>query len=355
MTRLLPLVATLGAIAVALFLALPAIAATITVDAMPGNVNANVGDTVRWTEVPGHNVTSTSGNWSFVATNDAEFTFTAAGTYTFRCTIHSALGQVVVQQVAPTATNTPVPPTSTSLPTATSTPQSTSAGSLVSLLVGANETPTITTAAVGSVTLQLDAGAGTVNGTWSVANLGSNLTAAHIHRGVAGTNGSIVVNFGTLPSAGGSFTSATTGVSAALIQEILGAPAGFYVNVHTANNQSGEIRGQLVAGQVTRLIAPAAVKAGSVSTGDISAYPGAFHPKTFNARVGQTVRWVDTGTTHTVTSVTGLFNSDTIAPNGLTPGMEFSFTFTQAGTFPYYCRFHGSPDGTGHAGTVVVS
>jgi plastocyanin len=66
-----------------------------------------------------------------------------------------------------------------------------------------------------------------------------------------------------------------------------------------------------------------------------------FIPSTLTIQVGDTVNWVNTDTMpHTVTSgpegsPSGLFDS-----GSLNPGALFSFTFTQAGTFPYYCDFH---------------
>ena len=67
--------------------------------------------------------------------------------------------------------------------------------------------------------------------------------------------------------------------------------------------------------------------------------------------VGTTVTWVyDAGLPHTVTSDTNLFNSGT-----LSEGETFSFTFDEAGIFPYYCRFHGGPEGSGMSGVVNVT
>ncbi len=78
-------------------------------------------------------------------------------------------------------------------------------------------------------------------------------TAAHIHRGVAGVNGPVVVpgggaSFAALPSP----TSANCViVAAALALEIATTPAGFYVNVHNAEFPGGVIRGQLAPGGTT--------------------------------------------------------------------------------------------------------
>jgi hypothetical protein len=68
-------------------------------------------------------------------------------------------------------------------------------------------------------------------------------TAAHIHRGAAGTSGSVVIDFA--PTFAGGLASGSVTADAALIAEILSNPAGFYVNVHNAEFPAGAIRGQL--------------------------------------------------------------------------------------------------------------
>jgi plastocyanin len=62
----------------------------------PTTVRISRGDTIRWRAVSGtHTVTAYGGNWTFnkdLSTGDVENrTFRRAGTFRFRCTIHSTL------------------------------------------------------------------------------------------------------------------------------------------------------------------------------------------------------------------------------------------------------------------------
>ena len=67
-------------------------------------------------------------------------------------------------------------------------------------------------------------------------------TLAHIHRGVAGVDGPVVVHF-QAPSDG--FSADCVEVDPALGREIAGNPRGFYVNVHNGPFGGGAVRGQL--------------------------------------------------------------------------------------------------------------
>ena len=71
-------------------------------------------------------------------------------------------------------------------------------------------------------------------------------SAAHIHAGAAGVAGPVVVPFAA-PDATGKSSGCTSGVSPALIEQILTEPATFYVNVHNADFPAGAMRGQLSA------------------------------------------------------------------------------------------------------------
>ena len=79
----------------------------------------------------------------------------------------------------------------------------------------------------------------------TVSNIGMPI-GAHIHRGVRGKNGSIVVPL-EQPAAGdpGASSGCTT-VSADLARAIRRHPRRYYVNVHTTEFGAGAIRGQLI-------------------------------------------------------------------------------------------------------------
>lgn len=75
--------------------------------------------------------------------------------------------------------------------------------------------------------------------------------AAHIHRGAAGSNGSVEVNL-AWPQGGQAADCLTEGeagkgLAAGEVQEILTNPGAFYVNVHNSEFPNGAVRGQLQA------------------------------------------------------------------------------------------------------------
>jgi len=69
-----------------------------------------------------------------------------------------------------------------------------------------------------------------------------NVTAAHIHRGAAGTNGPPVI---TLDPPDDNDSDDCDDATDALVDEIRANPSAFYVNVHTAAFPNGAIRGQI--------------------------------------------------------------------------------------------------------------
>ena len=83
--------------------------------------------------------------------------------------------------------------------------------------------------------------------------LGTVAIGAHIHPGVAGVNGIVIVNTGLSPTAplvmadgSGNLTVSNVPITQDLATQIMANPAAFYFNVHTPLNPGGVIRGQLV-------------------------------------------------------------------------------------------------------------
>ena len=86
----------------------------------------------------------------------------------------------------------------------------------------------------------------------------------------------------------------------------------------------------------------------------------AFRPTRLEIDAGTTVRWAPTGKQpHSVTEAEGLFDSNPeckaiSSGRCLGEGDEFSYRFEKTGTYTYYCRVHGLPDGTGMVATIIV-
>src|ERR1700761_543630 len=73
----------------------------------------------------------------------------------------------------------------------------------------------------------------------------------------------------------------------------------------------------------------------------------AFSPATINIKTGSTVTWTNMDSApHTVTSLTGAFDSGSIATNG-----TFKFQFNTPGTYVYHCTIHSMMANA----TIVVS
>jgi plastocyanin len=74
-----------------------------------------------------------------------------------------------------------------------------------------------------------------------------------------------------------------------------------------------------------------------------------FKPKELVVPVGTTVTWINLDiAAHTVTGNEGEYDSDLFGRNE-----SWAWTYDAPGTYPYYCKPHGTP-GSGMIGTVVV-
>ena len=110
-------------------------------------------------------------------------------------------------------------------------------------LTGAQEVPPTATSATGYARVVIDESSGSLTYTVVFSNLSSTQTASHIHAPAAlGATVGVAINFGAVGGTSGTITGTTTVTPTQLsqIRQHLG-----YVNVHSTNFASGEIRGQL--------------------------------------------------------------------------------------------------------------
>jgi hypothetical protein len=119
-----------------------------------------------------------------------------------------------------------------------------------------NEVPPVTSTAFGSAFVTFDPINDAIS--WDVHTVGiGTATMSHIHRGAAGVNGPVIINFATSPaqipgghtSGSGPVTAFQSGNLQPQDLDNLATPAGavgYYVNVHSTAVPSGEVRGQLV-------------------------------------------------------------------------------------------------------------
>ncbi|HET6242889.1 MAG: CHRD domain-containing protein [Bacteroidetes bacterium] len=112
-------------------------------------------------------------------------------------------------------------------------------------LEGAQEVPAVATNATGVASFTLNATKDTMCVNISVNGLSGNITGIHVHEGAMGVNGNVVTDLSTYV-VGNRIAATLTGsdITPAMIAKYL--KGMYYVNVHTAANPNGEIRGQLM-------------------------------------------------------------------------------------------------------------
>ena len=72
------------------------------------------------------------------------------------------------------------------------------------------------------------------------------------------------------------------------------------------------------------------------STAEVKIDNFSFGPQTLNVSVGATVTWINRDDIpHTVVSNDGVFKSKVLDTDD-----KFSYTFSKAGTYPYFCSIH---------------
>src|SRR5581483_8066183 len=131
------------------------------------------------------------------------------------------------------------------------------AQTLGAVLTGSQEVPATTTPGFGNATVTFDSTRQNITVTITVANLGSPITAAHIHSGAAGVAGNVVIAFTPTASFSNNKLTGTFPITSDLANQILANPSAFYVNVHTSQFPGGAVRGQLalISGTVVNFAA----------------------------------------------------------------------------------------------------
>jgi hypothetical protein len=111
-------------------------------------------------------------------------------------------------------------------------------------LNGAQEVPPVVTTGTGLGNLTVNLGTGVMSGTVSFT-VPSIADRAHIHQGFAGENGGIIITLqGGAPDTQGTFTvPGSTRLTALQLGDLISER--MYLNIHTASNTGGEIRGQI--------------------------------------------------------------------------------------------------------------
>jgi hypothetical protein len=148
-------------------------------------------------------------------------------------------------------------------------------------LTGAQETPAVTTPALGGGALSFDAATGRVGGFFVASGL-VNATAAHVHNAARGTPGGVVI---TLLGGPGIWVVPDNTIRPDLAAAF--AADNLYYNAHTTANPAGEIRGQidkpepanfatLTGAQETPSVATAAFGAGILSVDGATGRVGGF-------------------------------------------------------------------------------
>jgi hypothetical protein len=113
---------------------------------------------------------------------------------------------------------------------------------LTGLLSGAQEVPSNGSTATGNVTVLLDNLTNEVFLTGNFSGIAANATDAHIHDGVTGVDGPVVVTLSATANTAGTITGSATVSDAFADAMILG---NAYVNIHNGTFPGGEIRAQL--------------------------------------------------------------------------------------------------------------
>jgi hypothetical protein len=117
-------------------------------------------------------------------------------------------------------------------------------------LAGFQENPPVTTSGTGSGLVVISTDASTLTYLVTYSGLSGTLAASHIHTGAVGVNGGVILPLAAGPSPMTGTLTAADFTASGPVTDFAGAVAAIragttYINLHTAANPGGEIRGQL--------------------------------------------------------------------------------------------------------------
>jgi plastocyanin len=119
-------------------------------------------------------------------------------------------------------------------------------------------------------------------------------------------------------------------------------------NATAGNRTAGN---QTIAANGTAAALASGGTAASIVEGATSKTNDAYNPNLIQIKAGDKVTWINNDSMpHTATSVKDGKPNGTFDSSTLTPGKRYSFTFEEAGDYPYFCTLHPNM-----AGTVSVS
>jgi len=137
-------------------------------------------------------------------------------------------------------------------------------------LSGAQQVPAVMTAGTGTGRIVIDTITRRITVTANFRNLSSATSAGHIHRAAAGANGPIIIPLvgGIGVTTGRMTVPAGTKLTAAQLRALM--TNRLYLNIHTATNPNGEIRGQILWARRVRLASAEQVPTLKVASADFN-------------------------------------------------------------------------------------
>lgn len=163
------------------------------------------------------------------------------------------LSAIALAGCTPIGMEPPTPPTASpsASPSPSVSPSPGAAPVLTLTMTGPPEVPPGDPDGTGTAVITLDVANSQVCVDFTVQGIDA-ATSAHLHDGVAGTAGPIVVD---LPFPATGTVTGCVQTEPALVQTMIDDPARFYVNVHNLTYPKGAVRAQLATGAAAATVA----------------------------------------------------------------------------------------------------